>query len=483
MINLTEPLLTGIVRMAFSNSMRAKVIERMRQFIETSRCEPAPSVTSGLKRGRNDIWQQTNTNFLVKERQFTDRRSFPELIREVLTLLVLEPSGLSVPIDSIHVVTYNGRLYFQFTMQKMQGTLESELRKLTPVNKVKAIFECALLVYFMQSLRIHHRDIKPSNFLWNAGRLYISDLESARVRSSTDETQNSTQWRTPGYYAPEVRSGQYGLPADIWSLGVSLQNLSKAKAQVFEIGTKCLKKDPRERPSARQIVEEFIERVPDVSDDRKDEVRAEMQRRYSEVTKTVKEYQDINCTEREVIVSLLQTTWIDAVIGLHDNEDLEMYAFMFYSGFVFDRNLFCTLALLSKSNSAIADRVISLIRADKSPYARGCVALFEKKVEDAVKLFRDGIRMGCLLCLTELGCLLVKSKRPEERVKGEKLLEIAGKRGDLRAMFRIGLYLLSRDGDRKNEGIAWIRKAADCGHNASAWLLSHLFSEDISTSG
>lgn len=460
--------------MAFSNSMRAKIIERMRQFIETSRCNAAPFITIGLQRGRNSIWQQTNRNFLVKEREFTDSRSFFELIREVLTLLVLEPSGLSVPIHSIHVVTCNDQIYFQFTMQKMAGTLESEVRKLTTVNKLKTIFEFTLLVYFMQSLRIHHRDIKPSNFLWNEGHLYISDLESARVRSSTDETQNSKPWRTPSYGAPEVESGEYGLPADIWSLGVSLRTLSPDTSEVCRIGTKCINKDPRGRPSARQIVEEFIKLVPDVSDDQKDKVRAEMQKRYSDITKTVKEYQDVNCTERQVIVKMLQTKWIDAVIGLRDSDDIAMYAFMFQFGLVLDRNLFCALALLSKSNSVSADRVIRAIRADESPYARGCVALFEKKVEDAVKLFRDGIRMGCLLCLTELGCLLVKSKNSEERVKGAKLIEIAAKRGDLKAMFRFGLYLLSQDVDRKNDGILWIREAADRGHNASAWLLSHL---------
>jgi serine/threonine protein kinase len=67
---------------------------------------------------------------------------------------------------------------------------------------------------------ILHRDLKPENVLFtNDFEVKIGDFGSSRVYEA-DVTMTGTG--TPLYMAPEVRSGHYGPPSDVYSFGLIL---------------------------------------------------------------------------------------------------------------------------------------------------------------------------------------------------------------------------------------------------------------------
>ena len=81
----------------------------------------------------------------------------------------------------------------------------------------------------LHAMRIVHRDIKPENLLLLDRRgglldLRIADLGTARQLGATEKC--SSRAGTPGYMAPEILLElPYGLPVDVWSLGVILYTL------------------------------------------------------------------------------------------------------------------------------------------------------------------------------------------------------------------------------------------------------------------
>ncbi|CAI5484259.1 unnamed protein product [Closterium sp. Yama58-4] len=122
-------------------------------------------------------------------------------------------------------------------------------------DAAQVFMQVASAVAFCHSRGVMHRDIKPENILLSSSPL----LPSERTPSNPAETPaqspspiDSHQHRSyhsvkladfglavplergecttgpagsPYYMAPEVISGQYGLPADVWSLGVVLHIL------------------------------------------------------------------------------------------------------------------------------------------------------------------------------------------------------------------------------------------------------------------
>jgi serine/threonine protein kinase len=72
-----------------------------------------------------------------------------------------------------------------------------------------------------------HRDIKPSNLLVNAeGQVKLADFGmSGEMENSLDVKVSFVGTAT--YMAPErIRGDQYSMPADIWSMGISLLELA-----------------------------------------------------------------------------------------------------------------------------------------------------------------------------------------------------------------------------------------------------------------
>merc|ERR1711964_557433 len=120
-------------------------------------------------------------------------------------------------------------------------------------------------VQWLHERSIIHRDIKPANCLFDAKgeKAIIGDLGCA-IRSS--QAGSVGTMGTRGYMAPEIQSGCYGPPSDIYSLGVTFKQLlegtNKAKRNIFDdIRVTLLTRltnamtlhNPEHRPTAKQV--------------------------------------------------------------------------------------------------------------------------------------------------------------------------------------------------------------------------------------
>ncbi|EGB10140.1 hypothetical protein AURANDRAFT_8822, partial [Aureococcus anophagefferens] len=77
------------------------------------------------------------------------------------------------------------------------------------------------VVDFHTGTRHVHRDLKPANMLINRrGELKISDFGIPAARAAPLHTVKSFVG-TVTYMSPErIAGGEYGTPADVWSLGL-----------------------------------------------------------------------------------------------------------------------------------------------------------------------------------------------------------------------------------------------------------------------
>ncbi|KAL9054148.1 MAG: hypothetical protein Q9162_004331 [Coniocarpon cinnabarinum] len=187
------------------------------------------------------------------------------------------------------------------------GSLDSISKNFGPVrvDVLGKIAEAILggLTYLYVSHRIMHRDIKPSNVLVNSGG-YIK-LCDFGVSSELQDSIADTFVGTGTYMAPErIQGGKYTVKSDVWSVGLTLMELAIAKfpfapdseaighedeaagpqgildllqqivlepsprlppsdafPQILEdMISKCLMKDPKQRPTPQQLYEsdEFL---------------------------------------------------------------------------------------------------------------------------------------------------------------------------------------------------------------------------------
>ncbi|XP_060889162.1 dual specificity mitogen-activated protein kinase kinase 5 isoform X1 [Labrus mixtus] len=146
---------------------------------------------------------------------------------------------------------------------------------------------------YLWSLKILHRDVKPSNMLVNTrGQVKLCDFGvSTQLVNSIAKTYVGTN----AYMAPERISGeQYGIHADVWSVGISFMELalgmfpypqiqknqgslmplqllqcivdedppvlpvSQFSEKFVHFITQCMRRQPKERPAPNNLMEHYF---------------------------------------------------------------------------------------------------------------------------------------------------------------------------------------------------------------------------------
>ena len=107
-------------------------------------------------------------------------------------------------------------------------------------------------VAYLHDHGIVHRDLKPANIFMEEGIVKIGDYGLAKLITPGQVTEHSESIGTCHYMAPEVASGKYDKPIDIYSLGIIL----------FEMITGRV---PFEGESVGEVLMKHLTSRPDVS--------------------------------------------------------------------------------------------------------------------------------------------------------------------------------------------------------------------------
>ena len=147
--------------------------------------------------------------------------------------------------------------YVPWTLNKVLGD----------VDPVQVALDVAKGMKYLHEKKFLHMDLKPDNVLiTKAGRGVVSDFGLAGRVGLTTPTGAGTE----GYMAPEVRAvdmagrPRYSYPVDVYSYGKLLVDIKARNDNTPEalkkLAKRCIKHDPDERPSFRQIVK-FLKKL------------------------------------------------------------------------------------------------------------------------------------------------------------------------------------------------------------------------------
>jgi eukaryotic-like serine/threonine-protein kinase len=129
-------------------------------------------------------------------------------------------------------------------------------------------------VAYLHDHGIVHRDLKPANMFMEEGIVKIGDYGLAKLITATQGSEHSESIGTCHYMAPEIASGKYHKPIDVYAIGVILYemltgrvpfegesvgevlmkhltarpDLSKLTEPYRSIVARALAKDPNQRP-------------------------------------------------------------------------------------------------------------------------------------------------------------------------------------------------------------------------------------------
>lgn len=141
---------------------------------------------------------------------------------------------------------------------------------LSVIQKMRMARHISLGIYQLHHNGFMHRDIKSMNVLVTEDySCKLADFGTAKISGETS-WQNTANAGTPLWMAPEVKSGAYGLPADIYSFGLVLFEIfSGVLLPYWNPSTQhltlpyvfnssplvlpCINRDPSLRPSSLQV--------------------------------------------------------------------------------------------------------------------------------------------------------------------------------------------------------------------------------------
>jgi serine/threonine protein kinase len=235
-----------------------------------------------------------------------------ELVGDALTLRRFQrearAAGAVVHPNIVHTYDYgqsgDGRAYL--VMEYVEGMMLRAVaakavgRQLPPSQTVDLVLQVVQALAAAHAHGIIHRDIKPENILVTHKDYYgevvkVADFGMARILSEQRLTTDGAIVGTPEFIAPEMLAGSdVGPPADMYAVGIMLQELLvgsapftgslqailgshvtkraprilerrpdlKIPADLDALGTALLQKDPAQRPSAQETINQLMQIRP-----------------------------------------------------------------------------------------------------------------------------------------------------------------------------------------------------------------------------
>ncbi len=113
-------------------------------------------------------------------------------------------------------------------------------------------------VAYLHDHGIVHRDLKPANLFMEEGIVKIGDYGLAKLITPSQGTEHSESIGTCHYMAPEIGSGKYNKPIDVYSIGVILFEMLTGKVPFDgETVNEVLMKHLTARPDVSMLAEPY----------------------------------------------------------------------------------------------------------------------------------------------------------------------------------------------------------------------------------
>jgi serine/threonine protein kinase len=128
-----------------------------------------------------------------------------------------------------------------------------------PLDEVRAWLKGLVEgVAYLHDHGIVHRDLKPANLFVEEGIVKIGDYGLAKLITPSHGTEHSESIGTCHYMAPEIASGKYNTPIDVYAIGVILYEMLTGRVP-FEGETvgEVLMKHLTSRPDVSMLAEPY----------------------------------------------------------------------------------------------------------------------------------------------------------------------------------------------------------------------------------
>jgi hypothetical protein len=113
-------------------------------------------------------------------------------------------------------------------------------------------------VAYLHDHGIVHRDLKPANLFMEEGIVKIGDYGLAKLITPSQGTEHSESIGTCHYMAPEIGSGKYNKPIDVYAIGVILYEMLTGRVPFDgETVNEVLMKHLTARPDVSMLLEPY----------------------------------------------------------------------------------------------------------------------------------------------------------------------------------------------------------------------------------